>query len=120
MIELLPNLPDNIVGFSASGKVTADDYETVIIPAIEASFSKYQQIRVIYQLGSAFTGFSAGAMWDDMKVGLSHFKRWEKVALVTDHEWIAGTTQFFGLIMPCPVQVFAEKELDQAIQWITS
>jgi len=34
MIKLLPNMPDHVVGVTASGRVDAADYETVLIPAI--------------------------------------------------------------------------------------
>ena len=40
MIERIPNLPDNVLGFTATGIVTASDYESVIVPAVEAMFSR--------------------------------------------------------------------------------
>jgi len=36
VVEKIPDLPDNILGFSATGTVTAHDYESIIIPAVEA------------------------------------------------------------------------------------
>ncbi len=33
MIDTIPDLPDNVLGFSAKGTVTAQDYESAIIPA---------------------------------------------------------------------------------------
>ena len=33
MIEKMEDLPGNAIGLTASGKVTADDYEKVVIPA---------------------------------------------------------------------------------------
>ena len=40
MIEKIPDLPDSVLGFTAKGTVTEDDYESVIIPAVEAMFSR--------------------------------------------------------------------------------
>ena len=37
MIELIPNMPDNVVGLKAIGKVTGEDYQNVVIPAVEAA-----------------------------------------------------------------------------------
>ena len=65
MIELLAGLPDPIVGLRASGQVTAQDYESVVIPAIESKLQAHGAVRALYQLGPAFSGFSAGVMWDD-------------------------------------------------------
>ena len=35
MLKVLSHLPDNVVAIVASGQVDANDYETVLIPAIE-------------------------------------------------------------------------------------
>jgi hypothetical protein len=120
MIEILPNLPDHVVGVIASGKVGAADYETVLIPAVDAALKTHDRIRLLYQLGPAFTGFTSGAMWDDMKVGIAHFRKWEKVAVVTDHEWLAGAARMFAFVFPCPVKVFSDGELREAEIWIAA
>ena len=120
MIELLPNLPDHIVGVSASGQVNAADYETILIPAIDAALKKHDRIRMLYQLGPQFTGFTSGAMWDDLKIGIANFREWEKIAVVTDHKWMAGATRMFAFAIPCPVKVFSNNELREAEAWIAA
>ncbi|HUW49995.1 MAG TPA: STAS/SEC14 domain-containing protein [Sulfuricella sp.] len=120
MIELIPNFPDQVVGFVASGQVTASDYETVVIPAIESALMTHKSIRVFYQLGPAFTGFTSGAMWDDMKLGIAHLKAWDRIAVVTDINWVAGATRIFQFAMPCPVKIFPNSEFAEAAQWITA
>jgi len=119
MIALIPNLPDHVVGFIASSKVTASDYETVLVPAIEAKIKRYGRVRILYELGPAFTGFTPGAMWGDLKLGVAHLKAWEKVAVVTDIAWIADATRLFGFAMPCPVKVFPTEEIAAATNWIS-
>jgi len=118
MIEPIPNLPDNVLGFTAKGKVTAGDYESVIIPAVETLFSVRSRIRFIYHLGEEFSGFEAAAVWDDAKLGLKHFKGWEKVALVSDIDWVRATVKVLGLAIPGEVRVFHNRELAEAIRWI--
>ncbi len=119
MLELMPDLPDNIVGVKASDQVTAQDYEKVLVPAIEAALSKHNKIRLLYAVGPACSGFSAGAMWNDMKTGIAHYTAWEKLAVVTDLEWLVNATRFFGFAMPCPIKAFANSEFDQAKHWVT-
>lgn len=34
MLKIMNNLPDNVLGVSAEGKITEKDYETVLIHAI--------------------------------------------------------------------------------------
>jgi len=120
MIELIPNLPDRVVGILASGQVSASDYEKVLVPAVESELAKHGKVRVLYQLGPAFTGFTPGAMWDDMKMGVAHLNAWERIAVVTDVDWIAGATRLFGFAMPCPVRVFPNGEIAAAMHWIAA
>jgi hypothetical protein len=119
MIERIPNLPDNVLGFSAKGEVTADDYESVIIPAVEALFARHEKVRFLYHLGGDFSGFEATAMWDDAKLGLRHLTGWEKMAVVSDVDWIRGAMRVFGLAMPAHVRVFHNSEMTEAIKWIS-
>ncbi len=48
MITQLLDLPDNVLGFSATGRVTAEDYETKLIPAVDALFKRRDKIRFLY------------------------------------------------------------------------
>ncbi len=120
MIKLLANLPDHVVGISASGQVDANDYETVLIPAIESALGKHGRVRVLYFLSPEFTGFTSGAMWDDLKLGLGHMKAWERIAVVTDVGWVANGLRMFGFAMPCPVKVFPTSALAEAEEWIAA
>ena len=78
MIELLKDFPGNVIALAAAGQVTRDDYEKVVIPAVERTLAKHEKVRLYYQIGSDFSGFDPGAMWADTKVGMGHFLRWEK------------------------------------------
>ncbi len=119
MVETIPGLPDNVLGFSAKGTVTADDYESVIIPAVEAMFCRHPKVRFLYHLGEDFTGFEAAAMWDDAKLGLKHFSGWERMAVVSDVDWIRGAIRVFGLAIPGHVRVFHNREITEATEWIS-
>lgn len=118
MLEKIPGLPDNAIGFTAKGTVTADDYESTIIPAVEALFARHDKVRFLYHLGEAFTGFEWAAAWDDTRLGLRHLAGWERMAVVTDVDWIGGAIRFFGLAMPGHVRVFHNSEFEDARRWI--
>jgi hypothetical protein len=95
MIETLTDFPDNIVALAAKGHVTRRDYETVLVPAVEKAFKQHRNIRVFYQIGADFAGIEAGAVWEDFKVGMEHLLRWERIAVVTDVDWISHCGQDF-------------------------
>ncbi len=120
MIEVLPDYPDNVLAITASNNVTGKDYESVIIPAIEAKVEAHGKIRLLYHLGRDFTGFDAAAMWEDATTGLKHFTDFEKIAFVSDVDWINHTVSAFGFMIPCPVKVFSGRQLSEAGDWIKS
>ena len=120
MIEITYGVPENLVIAVARGKVTGSDYETVFMPAIEAKLKTHKRIRLLYQLGEDFHGFTALAMWDDAKLGLGHFSAFEAVAVVTDVLWITDAVKFLGLFMHCPVQVFGNDKVAEATEWVAS
>ena len=120
MLELIPALPDNVVGVVAKGEVTAQDYEQRLIPAVEAALADHDKIRLLYVLGADFTGFSGGAMWEDGKVGLSHITRWERIAVVAREAWIRHAVNAFGYLIPGEIKTFDLADEADASAWITS
>ena len=119
MIEKISDLPGNVLGFTASGKVTADDYESVLIPAVEEKLAEQKKIRLLYHLDDGFTGYEAGALWDDTKIGLKHLTAWERIAVVTDVDWIRTSVKVFGFAMPGEVKVFENSGLAEAKAWLS-
>ena len=78
MLEALSDLPDNVVGYEAKGQVTAEDYESTLVPAIDQAREKHGKVRFIYVLGDDFDGYSLGATWDDMKLGVHNRRSFER------------------------------------------
>jgi len=120
MIEQISDFPDHVVGLTAKGKVTADDYKSVVIPAVEAVLKKQGKIRLLYHIGPDFSGFTPGAFWCDAKVGFKHVSKWEKVAVVSNVGWIRGSTKLWGMVMPGDVKVFSNDQLSEAKEWLMS
>ena len=120
MIKLIDNLPDNVLGISAEGEVTGNDYETIIIPILEEKLKVHQKIRMLYHLGDTFNGFEISAMWDDAKIGFKHWSSWDKIALVSDHQLINTFIKFFGHMISCELRIFKNSELEEANKWIVA
>ena len=119
MLKIMDDLHGNVLGVSAEGKITGTDYETVLIPAIEERLKANKKIRMLYHLGSNFTGFDISAMLDDAKMGMRHLSAWERIALVSDHEMINTFAKFFGYMLSCELRIFKNEEFDEAKTWIS-
>lgn len=117
MIRVLDGLPDNVLGVEAVGKVTDDDYENVLTPAVNDKLGAHDTIRCIYVLGDEFDGWTLGGMWEDAKLGGGELRRWEKIAVVTDKDWVRHAVKGFGWMIPGQVRVFSIAELDDATAW---
>lgn len=119
MIEVMTDLPDRVLGLNASGEVTANDYKTVLVPAIEEKLTKQKKVRLLYVFGDEFTGYSGGAAWEDAKVGMKHLTSFERIAVVTDVDWIEKMVKAFGFALPGEVRVFDDDDLENARRWIS-
>ena len=117
MITRLDELPEGVIGFEASGKLAAEDYRDVVMPAIEEA-AKSGEIRFLMVMRD-FDGISGGAVWQDLKVGFEHLRGWKRIALVTDIGWMRHATDLFGWMTPGETKTFALDEHDQAIRWLT-
>lgn len=120
MIERIPDLPEGVVGLRAVGDVEGDDYEQVIIPAVEAALEGRDKIRLLYVLGPEFDEYEDGAAWEDAKLGMHHLFDFERVAVVTDATWISRGVRWFAFAIPGKVKVFPNAELDDARAWIVA
>ena len=119
MIEVIPDLPDRVLGLKASGQVSAEDYQNGLVPALEEKLRKLKKVRLLYLLGDGFEGYTGSAAWQDAKVGMKHLTAFERVAIVTDVERIAKAVKAFGFVMPGEVRVFETEDLNDARVWIS-
>lgn len=120
MIEIVEGFPDNVAAFRATGHVHKNDYETVLIPRVEAALKQHHKIRVYYELGSGFQGIDPGAAWEDAVTGIEHLTRWERVAVVTDVDWIKHVVNAFRFLVLGELRVFSTAQASQARAWILS
>jgi SpoIIAA-like len=108
MIDIETGEKPNVIVAKASGTVTADDYASILIPAIEQASAAGEKLRFLFVLGPGFDGYEGAAALDD-----------ERIGLVTDHEAYRGLAKAFGFLMPGEVRVFTLAGRADAEDWIT-
>jgi hypothetical protein len=118
MIEIVEHGAEAVMEVRATGRVTEHDYESVLIPAIEAALSGGAPVRLLFQIGPGFEGYSAGAIWADARLGMRHWRGFDRVAVVTDSDAIENAIKILGFAMPCPVRTFELEEGDEARRWL--
>jgi hypothetical protein len=122
MLTLIEDLPANVVGVEARESVTAEDYDSVLVPALEAarSSSGDRKVRLLYVLGHEMPDFTAGAAWEDTKLGLGHLRSWERIAVVSDTAWLHHSVHALGWMLPGEVKVFDTDHLEDARAWVVA
>ncbi len=119
MIEQLTDFPSNVGAFVCKGWVTKSDYDAVLVPAFLNALRTHDNVRLYYETDADFASFDLGAAWKDLKIGMGHFTRWDRVAVVTDIEWSKHMTRFFGFLMlGTMVKLFSRSDATQARDWI--
>ena len=116
MIEVIHELPDNVVGIVAKGRVTNEECDTVLKPAMERSLKQHGKIRLYYEVGSRFPG----AGWDDLDLAIDHLPQWERIAVVTDTGWVRQTVNALRFLIASEVRVFTTLEAAEGRAWIAS
>ena len=114
MLELIDGLPGNVVGIAVSGRLTMQDCQDVLIPAMQKSLQRHDKIRLYYELNSRFPG----AAWDDLELGLEDLSRCERVAIVTDIGWVRLTVKALRFLIPSEIRVFPTDQADEGRAWI--
>ncbi len=119
MFKLIEDLPPGVMGIEAIGKVTHEDYRTVLIPRAEAMIAK-GPVKLLYLAGERFEGYQLEALWDDAAFGVQHWHDFTRVAVVADRPWLRAAVTMFKPFFPCEVRLFHLGDMAAAKDWIAA
>lgn len=120
MIEIMNDLPPHVVGFRATGKVTKEDYENILMPVVDAQSKNFKQLNFILLLDTDVSNYTFGAWVDDALVGWKHLMHWHRVAIVSNRDVIKKITDIFGHLVPGEYKGFKTEDLEEAKKWVAS
>ena len=119
MITLIEGLPNGIIGFEASGEVSADDYRRTLDPVVEQATSGGAKVRALAVLG-ADVDYKTGAMLEDARLGLKDWSAWERIAIVSDDHRLREAIHLLGWMVPGEVRVFPADQREAAVTWLAA
>ena len=105
------------MGLEAVDDVEKEDYEDVILPAVEAAIAEHGKVRLVYVLGPEFDDYEGEAVWEDLKLGGRHPTSFERVAVVTNARWAGPAVKVVSLLVPGQARAFPLAQLDEAKSW---
>ena len=119
MITTLDNIPDNMVGFVASGEVSKEDFDQVVLPAAKALVNKQGKLNYLMQIDTDLKNFTLGAWAKDMLLGIQQFGKWNRCAIASDSSTIKKVTDVVSVLVPGEFQGFEKSDLSKAIAWVS-
>src|SRR5919109_477743 len=121
MIERIPEMPADTVGFRVAGEVEREDYRDVLVPELRRALDAGGGLRTLYLIED-LDEIEPGALWADAKlgfdVGVRHRDAWVRSAIVTDLDWMARATRMFAWMIPGEARVFETAAIESAKQWV--
>ena len=116
MLTLQEDAGGKILNLKIEGKLTKEDYQK-FVPKVEDLIKKYGKIRILMEM-DGFHGWEMGALWEDIKFDVKHFRDIERLAMVGDSKWEAGMALFCKPFTTAKIKYFDAAKADEAGKWI--
>jgi hypothetical protein len=104
-----------VLDVHVQGKLAKDDYKH-FVPEVDRLIEQHGKIRVLLEMND-FHGWSAGALWEDLKFDLRHFSDIERLAMVGERRWQKGMSQFCRPFTTAKIRYFDQSQREQALEW---
>ncbi|RXJ87039.1 STAS/SEC14 domain-containing protein [Arcobacter sp. CECT 8985] len=107
---------DFFLTMKVKGKLTHEDYET-IIPLIDNALEGIKQPRIKALIDcSEFEGWEIQAAWDDFKLAFKHGNEFEKVAIINNKKWLEVSSKIVSWFIQGEIENFDNEQ--EAFNWL--
>ncbi|MFL9833442.1 SpoIIAA family protein [Chryseobacterium terrae] len=117
MITILNDAPENVAAFNATGEITREDFEKLVIPHVKCKVEKFEELNYLLYLNTDLDNFTMGAWIQDALLGIKNITKWNRAAIVTDKEGVQNFTDIFSVVMPGEFKSFPKENLYNALYW---
>ena len=114
-VELTELADGKVLEIQLSGKLSREDYAR-LAPVVERLVEKHGKIRILVEMRD-FHGWTAGALWQDIKFDAKHFNHLERLALVGDAQWQHWMATFCKPFTTAQIRYFDQNAITEARRW---
>ena len=118
MLRRVADMPAGTIGFEAIGEVEDDDWEEAVEPVLRDEIASGQKVRLLYLLGPEARNVEGDAMKADTGFRARHASAFERVAVVSDEDWMRPAVRALSVLLPGQARAFPVRELDAAKTWL--
>jgi hypothetical protein len=108
------------LGFEAIGTFDDDDVdvEDIVEPLLRREIAAGRGIRMLYLLGPELLEYDGDALADELKFAARHATSYERVAVVSDQDWLGPALRVLSVLVPGQLRAFPLAQLPQAKGWV--
>ena len=117
MLEIMPESQANILGVKATGELTRQEFQEVLVPRLKAIIGEHGGVRVLFCLDEDVQGWDLAALEHD-GFGRNDLQAFQRVAVVGASWQINLQMKILALLLSGEVRNFSRDELPEAWTWI--
>jgi hypothetical protein len=87
------------------------------LTTVDRLVKEHGKIRMLVEMHD-FHGWSAGALWEDIKFDLKHFRDIDRLAIVGEKAWERGMAAFCKPFTTAKVRYFERPAIEEARSWL--
>ena len=118
MLRQMTAMPAGTIGFEAIGEVEDDDWEDAVEPVLRREIAEGEKLRLLYLIGPEARKVEGDAIKADTNFRARHLKAFERVAVVTDEDWIKPALKTLSFLVPGHARAFPVHDLPAAKAWL--
>ena len=115
-LQLTEKNAGKVLEVQVTGKLAHEDYQH-FVPEFDRLVGVHGKLRVLFEMVD-FHGWSAGALWDDIKLDVKHFADIERLAMVGEEQWEKGMSVFCRPFTTANIRYFDRAALGEARAWL--
>jgi hypothetical protein len=120
MLRRMADMPPGTIGFEAIGEVEDDDWEEAVEPVLRREMAEGHKLRLLYLLGAEARDVEGDAMTADTGFRARHATSFDRVALVTDEDWMRPAVRTLSFLLPGKAKAFPVRNLAAAKTWLAN
>ena len=120
MLRRMTDMPVGTIGFEVVGEVEDDDWEDSVEPVLRAEIAAGRKLRLLYLMGVDAREVEGDAVKADTGFRARHAASFERVAVVSDEDWMRPALRALSFLLPGKAKGFPVRDLADAKAWLAA
>lgn len=117
-MTLIPMDDDRVVAVRIDGTIREEDVAAMVEVVVD-KLTRHEKLRAYVEV-EKLRGIEPRALFEDLKMGLEHWRDFERKAAVIDPPWLGRLVEAVDPLFPwIELRAFPFTEKDEAVRWIS-